>query len=201
MSPYISFIIAGFAMFGSPGPAIMSVAATGAAFGFRRGLSYAAGIIVGTIVVAILVATGLAGLIFFIPGAKPILIVGAALYIIYLAYRIAMAPPLGKSEASSHAPKFWNGLALALANPKAYAGVGAVFSSHTLVADAPMLDGLVKITALFLIICITDPIWLVLGGALSKVMTNPRISRTINIFLALALLLAVGLTIPAALDF
>src|SRR5579864_4121342 len=41
------FALAGFALAGSPGPATLSLAATGAAFGARRGLAYMSGIIIG----------------------------------------------------------------------------------------------------------------------------------------------------------
>ena len=39
----LGFVLAGFALAGSPGPATLSLAATGAAFGARRGLGYMTG--------------------------------------------------------------------------------------------------------------------------------------------------------------
>ena len=39
MEGLLSFIVVGFALAGSPGPNTLSLAATGAAFGARRGLS------------------------------------------------------------------------------------------------------------------------------------------------------------------
>ena len=40
MEGLLGFILAGFALAGSPGPATLSLAATGAAFGARRGFGY-----------------------------------------------------------------------------------------------------------------------------------------------------------------
>src|SRR5438270_3362303 len=45
----LSFVLAGLALAGSPGPATLSLAATGAAFGARRGLGYMIGIIAGMV--------------------------------------------------------------------------------------------------------------------------------------------------------
>ena len=42
----LGFLLAGFALAGSPGPATLSLAATGAAFGARRGLGYMTVIII-----------------------------------------------------------------------------------------------------------------------------------------------------------
>lgn len=199
MDSLAAIFIAGLAMFGSPGPAVVSIAATGAAFGFRAGLGYLAGIIAGTLIDAVIVLSGIAGVIFVIPAAEPVIIALASLYILYLAYRIATAPPVDIDTPDRHAPRFINGLALALANPKAYAGIGAVFSGHMLVPGDFTLDVVAKVAALFVIIAITDPIWLVLGASLSRVFAEPRLSRLVNIAMALALLIAVAATVLPAL--
>lgn len=196
MDTLIPIIIAGFAMFGSPGPAIVSVAATGAAFGFRAGLSYLAGIIFGTLVVAVIVLSGIAGLIFVFPAMQPVVTVLAVVYILYLAYRIATAPPIVVGQQARHAPRFINGLALALANPKAYAGIAAVFSGRILVPGNFVADVTAKVILLFVIILITDPIWLFVGASLARVFAEPRMSRLLNVGMAIALLVAVGLTVP-----
>ena len=51
-----AFLLAGLALVGSPGPATLSIAATGAAFGQRRGLAYMAGILAGLAVVMAITA-------------------------------------------------------------------------------------------------------------------------------------------------
>ena len=43
MDGLFGFILAGFALLASPGPATLSLAATGAAFGARNGLRFMAG--------------------------------------------------------------------------------------------------------------------------------------------------------------
>jgi len=50
-----AFLLAAVALAGSPGPATLSLTATGAAFGARRGAAYLAGIVVGMVAVMAIV--------------------------------------------------------------------------------------------------------------------------------------------------
>ena len=89
-----AFLLAAVALAGSPGPATLSLTATGAAFGARRGAAYLAGIVVGMVAVMAIVASGVVGLLLAVPGATPVVTALAAAYFLYLAWRIATAPPL-----------------------------------------------------------------------------------------------------------
>ena len=70
---------------GSPGPSTISVTAVGAAFGLRRSLAYLCGLILGTTVVLLAVATGLAAMLLSVPHIAPLLIAASAAYMLYLA--------------------------------------------------------------------------------------------------------------------
>ncbi len=101
-----AFLLAAVALAGSPGPATLSLTATGAAFGARRGAAYLAGIVFGMVAVMAVVASGLVGLLLAVPGATPVVTVLAAAYFLYLAWRIAMAPPLAADTAQRRPPTF-----------------------------------------------------------------------------------------------
>ena len=58
-----AFAAVGFLLIITPGPGVLSAAGVGAAFGWRQGLFYVAGLCVGTNLVSILVFTGLAAII------------------------------------------------------------------------------------------------------------------------------------------
>ena len=92
MDIYFSFVLAALALAGSPGPNTLSLAAVGAAFGMRRGIGFMLGLNIGMFFVIIMVGSGVAGLLFLIPGAGQFVIVLAAIYFIFLAYKIATAP-------------------------------------------------------------------------------------------------------------
>jgi threonine/homoserine/homoserine lactone efflux protein len=80
MDGLLGFMLAGLALVGSPGPATLSLAAAGAAFGARRSLGYMAGIVIGLVGVMGIAAAGVIGVLLSIPGAKPVVIAAAAAY-------------------------------------------------------------------------------------------------------------------------
>ncbi|MEM1401057.1 MAG: LysE family transporter, partial [Pseudomonadota bacterium] len=136
------FVLAALALMGSPGPATLSSAAMGSAFGIARGARYVAGICSGTITVLILVATGVTGLILSHPTMATLISVLAAAYIVYLAYRIATAPVGNAGPKAGTSPSVLAGYLLAISNPKAYAAIGAVYSGTILVPNALLADAL-----------------------------------------------------------
>ena len=145
------FILAALALCGSPGPATVSLAATGAAFGPRRSLAYTAGIDAGMVVVMSVTAAGVTGLVLAIPGATPVVAVLAALYFVHLAWRIATAPPLGDTAPGSE-PSFAAGVLLSLVNPKGYAAMAALFSGFVLIRGRPGLDAALKLGVVIVIV-------------------------------------------------
>jgi len=191
------FILAGLALAGSPGPATLSLTATGAAFGARRGLLYMTGINLGMVVVMGLVASGVTGLILAVPGATPVITGLAAIYFLYLAWRIATAPPLSDATAPRQAPSFAGGVFLSLVNPKGYAAMAALFSGFVLVREAIGLDIAAKIAVLALLITAINLVWLFAGAGLTGLFRNPRSNRIVNISFAVLLLASLVVALRA----
>ncbi len=187
--------MAAYPLMGSPGPATLSTAAVAAAYGARRGLPYMAGIAAGTFVVLLLIATGVTGLVLAEPALVTLITVLAALYIVYLAWRIATAPVVAGADAAARAPSFAGAFALAIANPKAYAAIGAVHASRVLVPDDPVLDAAAKVAALTFVIVTVNTAWLGFGAALSSVLRDPVKGRIANIAFALLLLASVVMVV------
>jgi threonine/homoserine/homoserine lactone efflux protein len=185
-----AFVIAAFALTGSPGPATLGLSAAAAAFGLRASLALMTGIILGVLIVFAAAAAGLTGLILAQPLLGPIVRALSVLYMLWLAWTIAGAPPLA-GGASSDAPSFWGGMFLGVGNPKAYAAMAALSSGFALSADG-MTDALAKAAVLLAVMIVVDIAWLLAGSALARVMRKPAWSRAINIVFALALLASVG---------
>jgi threonine/homoserine/homoserine lactone efflux protein len=189
------FVLAAVALAGSPGPATLSLTATGAAFGARRGAAYLAGIVVGMVAVMAIVASGLVGLLLALPGATPVVTVLAAAYFLYLAWRIATAPPLAADTAQRRTPTFVGGLLLSLVNPKGYAAMAALFSGFVLVQERLALDVAAKMAVLVLIITAVNVAWLLAGAALTRIFRDPRTNRAINVAFAVLLVASVALAL------
>ena len=87
----------------------------------------------------------------------------SAVYILFLAYKIATAPPLETGRAQGAAPSFAGGFLLAIANPKAYLAIAAVFAGTTIFAENHGLDAVAKAVLLGFMIVIIHLAWLVRG--------------------------------------
>jgi threonine/homoserine/homoserine lactone efflux protein len=186
-----ALLLASLAIMGSPGPATISLTATGVAFGVRRSAPYLAGIIAGTIVVLVLVAAGLTGALLAVPGVRPLFLAVAAAYILYLAYHIATAPPLGAADRGATAPSLGGGLLLGVANPKAWVAIAAVFVSAR-IATRTLLDSGIKVVFLALMVVAINATWLVAAAWVGPALRDPVRSRRANIGLAAALVVSTG---------
>ncbi len=186
------FVLAGFALTGSPGPAVLSLAAAGAAFGVRRSLALVAGIISGVLGVLLITAAGLTGLILAQPVIGSVVRLLAVGYMVYLAWVIASAPPLGSGAGADRRPSFLTGVFLGIGNPKAYASMAALFSGFALAAERPELDVALKALVLTVIMAAGNLAWLLLGSALTRFFRDPGTSRVINIAFAALLLASVA---------
>jgi len=192
------FLLAGVALAGSPGPATLSLAAAGAAFGARRVTGYLTGIVVGMVGVMAITASGLVGLLLAVPGATPVVTVAAAIYFVWLAWRIATAPPLAAEAAERKPPSFLGGLGLSLVNPKGYAAMAALFSGFVLLRDRLALDAAVKIALLTAVIVAVNVLWLLAGAMMTRFFRDPRTNRIVNVAFAVLLLASVFLAVRAA---
>jgi len=197
MDGFPAFLLASLAMVGSPGPATLSLAAAGAAFGARRVFGYFVGILAGMVAVMAIVASGVMGLLAAVPGATPVVTAAAALYFVWLAWRIATAPPLTEAEGDRRPPTFTAGLGLSLVNPKGYAAMAALFSGFTLLRRQLALDAAAKIVLLALLIAAVNIAWLLLGAAMTRFFRNPRTNRIVNVVFAVLLLASVTLVVVA----
>jgi threonine/homoserine/homoserine lactone efflux protein len=187
-----SFVLAGLALTGSPGPATLALAASGAAFGARRSLALWVGILAGVLAVMLATAAGLTGLVLAQPRLGPVVGVLAAGYMAYLAYRIATAPLPGASAGGGAPPGLIAGLFLGFGNPKAYAAMAALYSGFTLVPGQPLVDAAVKTAILLAIILVVNWLWLLLGTMLTRSFRRPVLGRAINIAFAVLLLASVA---------
>jgi len=187
-------VLISVAIMGSPGPATISLVAAGSVRGVRRSFPYLFGIIVGTTLVLVAVATGLTSAVLAVPAVGSVLIWISAGYILWLAYRIATAPPLSKPTAAPNAFSLMGGALLGIANPKAWVAIAAVFASAHL-ADSPTTDAAAKIAVLTVTIIVICAMWLIAGTSLAPVLRDPRRARLVNAALAVVLVAATTLAV------
>lgn len=191
----LTFASAVFFLIITPGPGVLSTAGVGSAFGARAGTRYVLGLFLGTNLVALAVVTGLAAAVLADPRIRSVLFVASTCYLLYLAFRIAMAGSRLAFIEAREAPGISNGIALQLINPKAYVVNTSLFSGFPIFPDSLMTETLLK----FLIVnAIWIPIhflWLWLGITLGRLDLPERTHRAINIGMSLSMLAVVGLAL------
>lgn len=195
MESLFSLIIATALLLGSPGPATLALAATGATFGIKTGSRFLAGILIGLCIVILGAGLGLSALFTAFPSVRLSMQVIGGLYILYIAYKIATAPLLNAHEArQNNAPTLLDGFILNLLNPKAYAAFLALFSQFQLPMENTALGFITTGAVCFLVATIVDCIWLALGSSLRPLFESPRSAKTLRMSFASIMVVAVLFT-------
>jgi threonine/homoserine/homoserine lactone efflux protein len=195
----LEFAAAIFFLIITPGPGVLSAAGVGSGFGYRAGVAYVAGLWCGNNLVAGLVISGTAATVLSYPGLRAVLLWGSAAYLLWLAAKIAFAGSKIAFIHSERAPGLWNGLALQPINPKAYAVNIALFSGFAFMPDALVTETWIKLLILNAIWIPIHLVWLWAGVTVRRLHLDPSVQRVINIVMALAMLVVVGLAVHAQL--
>lgn len=182
-------LLTALAIMGSPGPATLSLVAAGSLYGIGRSVAYLAGIIAGTMVVLVSVATGITAALLAVPALGSVLLGVSAAYLLWLAYHVATAGSVAERAAASAPPSLAGGVLLGVANPKAWVAIAAVFASSDLA------DAAAKVVVLSAVIVVISTAWLVAGRSLTPLLRDPRRARVVNLALAVALVAATGLAV------
>ena len=191
----IAFCLAVLLLLVTPGPGVLSTAGVGAAFGFNAGLRYVTGLFIGTNLVALIVVSGLAAVILATPWARNTLLVASAIYLLYLAARIAFAGKKIAFITADKKPGLRAGLLLQLINPKAYAVNMTWFTGFVLFPGSLITETLFKFMVINLIWIPIHLLWLAAGNAVNQLELSPQTHFLINCAMALALVVVVGLAI------
>lgn len=190
----LTFALAVFLLIITPGPGVLSLAGVGAAFGWRQGIQYLAGLFIGTNIVCLAVISGLAAIVLADPIVRTILLAVSAAYLAYLAFRIAFA---GAKIAfiSMSTPGLMAGLTLQFINPKAYAVNTTLFSGFAFYPESLFIETGLKLLIANVIWLLLHCLWLYAGVKINRLELVPRTQRAINFGMAACLLAVVILSV------
>lgn len=185
----VPMLLLSIATIGTPGPANVAILAASARFGLRSVWPFIFGVILGKQFVIWPVALGLLQMADTAPMVFTILKVISAIYMLYLAWKIA-GMSLVADRPFDAAPGFLAGLIVHPLNPKAWALITFVFSG--LMPDA---GGAWKTAALgaFIILgvqLVFQPIWGVVGHEVAKRLSG-HAERAFFIALAVMMLVSI----------
>ena len=193
------FVAAAILLIITPGPGVLSLAGVGSAFGFRAGLKYFIGLFVGNNLVGVFVISGVGALVLADPVTRTVLLVLSSIYLIYLASTIALSGSNIGFKGYTHKPGIKSGVLLQIINPKAYVVNSTMYSGFLLFENAYFLEVIIKVLIVNTIWIPVHFLWLYIGVFIKRLDLSLSIQRTINYFMAIAMVLVVILSVIAAL--
>jgi len=188
MTADLLFALIGFAFVtsASPGPNNLMLLSSGVNFGVRRTIPHMLGVGLGFGFMIMVIGLGLGQLFTAYPVLHTVLKAVGVTYMLWLAWKIANAGPVGEGRGNGRPMTFLQAAAFQWVNPKAWAmGLGAI-AAYTLPQNYLLSVLLVAIT--FTLVNIPSvSAWVLFGSVLKTWLANPRVLRAFNIVMALLL--------------
>ena len=185
----LAFSISLFLLVVTPGPAVLSLAGIGSAFGYRAGIRYLGGLVIGYHFVILTVVSGLASILIAAPWMRNLLLVVSAGYLGFLAFRIAYAGSNVALVTPKAKPGLIAGVGLQLVNPKAYAVNTALMSGFSFYTDSLVIEIAIKLLIMNIIWIPLHLCWLYLGVSLNSFNLDEDTQKTINYAMASSLII------------
>lgn len=169
----------------TPGPNNLMLMASGANFGFKRTLPHMIGIVLGFTLLIFIVGSGLMALFETYPVLSTVLSGVSAVYLLWLAWKVATAAPLQERAAAGSPMTLMQAAAFQWVNPKAWA-MG--FSATTLYAPEQTLVAALWVAAAFGLVAFPAiAVWAWLGTVLRQWLKSPLRYRVFNVTMAVLL--------------
>jgi cysteine/O-acetylserine efflux protein len=171
----------------TPGPNNISAMSLGISSGYRASLRFLSGITAGFFGIMCLCALLAAALFTTFPALQPVLRIVGALYIVWLAVHTFLGSRKPQAPGKA-ALGFVNGVLLQLLNAKVIIYGLTLYS--TFLAPLSGLPALLAVSAALFagVGFVAISLWAVLGSALTRILSNPRV-RTVSSFVMSVLLL------------
>lgn len=168
----------------TPGPNNLMLMASGTNFGFRRTLPHLMGVSIGFVAMIVLVGLGLAQLFAAYPLAHQVLRVVSIAYLLWLAWRIATAPPPAAREGSGAKPlSFVQAALFQWVNPKAWTMALTALSAYMPPTDPRI--GLLIVAGVFGLVNLPSVgLWTLLGVQMRRFLGNAGRLRAFNLTMA-----------------
>lgn len=180
-------------MSATPGPNNVMLATSGANYGYRRTLPHLMGINAGVFVLTMVVCLGLGEVFVRLPALHGVLKVVGALYLVYLAWRLAGAS-LAPEQAARQPLTFVEAAAFQAVNPKTWLKAVTLATVFMPAGVAPVTGALLVSVVGWAIGFPLISVWTMFGVAIRRYLSSPLRLRVFNGAMGLSLLaLAVSL--------
>ena len=186
---FAALILFAFVTSITPGPNNFMLMASGVNFGFRRTIPHMLGIGVGFLSLLLGVGFGLGAVLAADPALHMALKIAGGAYLLYLAWRIAMARSMGDGKAGEGVARpmtFLQAAAFQWVNPKAWVMAVTAMAVYTS-PQAPFLSVVLVAVAFAVVNVPSVSAWAGFGVALRGFLADPVRLKRFNIAMGLLL--------------
>lgn len=172
----------------TPGPNNLMLLASGAQYGYRKSLPHMIGIVLGVASLMISTLLGVGALFTVFPVLYTALKVVGIAYLLWLAFKIAIAPTdsLDANPSTNRGPlTWWEGALFQLVNPKAWMMALASVSSFTLPGEQYVESGIAIVVAFAAIGFPCISLWAAVGSKIRRWLGTSFKRRVFNIIMAI----------------
>ncbi len=183
---FLTLLVFAFVTSVTPGPNNLMLLTSGVNFGFRRSIPHMLGIGSGFFTLLIGVGSGLGALIETIPLLYTILKFAGGLYLLYLAYKIALSRSISNVDSKARPMKFLEAAAFQWINPKAW--VMAVTAMATYTSPDAYFRTMLTVGIAFALVNIPSvSTWAAFGQIMRGWLADPVRLKWFNITMAILL--------------
>ena len=193
----MSFVVFGIIAAVTPGPNNVMLTTTGLNFGVRRGIPHLLGICIGFPVMLALIGLGFGAVFDRYPIVHEIIKVVGIVYLLYLAWKIAMTRGSVERIEQSKPISFWQAAAFQWVNPKAWVMGSSALAAYTSLEANFFLQVTIICLTFALITLPCAGVWLVSGAGLQRFLRDPAHLRAFNVVMALLLVASI---LPVVLE-
>ena len=185
----VGLVLFAFATSITPGPNNMMLLASGVNFGVRRTVPHMLGISVGHAFMVFLVGLGLAAVFDAVPWLRGVLKVVGALYMTWLAWKVATAAGSAGASGAGKPFTFMQAAAFQWVNPKAWAMALVAVTAYApdrstwAVATVAMVFCLVNLPSV--------GVWAALGQGLRRWLEDAKRRRIFNMVMGVLLIVSI----------
>ncbi len=191
MSIEIFAALAAFAFVSAitPGPNNLMLLSSAVNFGFRRSVPHMLGITIGFSLLVLAIGAGMGSILATLPWLYTALKIGGGLYLLYLAWKIAISRSIDDGDTGARPLTFFEGASFQLVNPKGW--IMAVTAMGAYTNPANYWPTMLIVTACFAAFVLpVSLLWAGTGLALRRWLSDPRRLRIFNITMAILLVLS-----------
>jgi threonine/homoserine/homoserine lactone efflux protein len=191
LNHYWAMGVFAFVMAFTPGPNNIMLAASGVNFGFARTIPHMSGVIIGFAVLVAACAAGLGLVVTALPSLQIALKIAGALYMLWLAWKVATAHRSEGDAASTGRPlTFLQAALFQWINPKAL--MTALSAAAIYLRPGQETRDLAVMLAVFSVITLFSAVaWISFGVGLRRLLQNPAHARIFNIAMAVLLVASI----------